>query len=67
MPPENPKSMLTAQDIKNANQHFLSQPRAAREFKKESKYDEGLLPGMDQEAHRTLGQEQELNNQVSNA
>ena len=63
--PSPKKVTLSAQDIKNANEHLLSQPRAVREFKKESKYDEGLLPGMDQEAHRALMQKTERDDQLS--
>ena len=38
--------VVTAKDLENANAHAKSTVDYTQQYKKESKYDEGLLPGM---------------------
>ena len=57
--------IVTAKDLENMNAHARASVDYTQQFKKESKYDEGLLPGMDQEAHRALMQKTERDDQLS--
>ena len=66
-PPKPKKPVFTAQDVVNANADAKASIDYTQQYKKESKYDEGLLPGMDQEAHRASMRETELGEQVTSA
>ena len=63
--PKPKKPVFTAQDVANANAHAKSSIDYTQQYKKESKYDEGLLPGMDYEAHRAAAQQREFDEQLS--
>ena len=63
---EKPKPpVVTAKDLENMNAHARASVDYTQQYKKESKYNEGLLPGMDQEAHRALIHKTELDDQLS--
>ena len=60
-----PRVVVTAKDVENANAYLRSHMYSTQQFKKVDKYDEGLLPGMDYEAHRAAAKQREFDEQLS--
>ena len=59
------KVLLTAKDVENMNAHARSSVDYTQQYQKVDKYDEGLLPGMDYEAHRAAAKQREFDEQLS--